>query len=257
MSDTQNLIDATLPLSPQNQIKFFKDKSLVFNIDMENSRLTTKQCFLTLSNMKIKSRIKDVDVDIMKEYMTVSHMVNTTNLAKICANIITGYKFGEMYYTDVQDDFTIDQYARFIVDNHPMIEQWCEVIRSIPLFLMLNCNNFLEEKSVENLYKGIKRVEGKVDGVGLNISQVIALPDFLKLFFSHCELRHMLTMPYYNYYFDDSVYGGDKLIHFLASKEHQSEFAVECLGMMKCIKDGNFDVIEDADDQEEPVQEDE
>ena len=93
----------------------------------------------------------------------------------------------------------------------------------------------------------------------MNISQLVALPDFLSNFFTTEELQCTLIAPYYDYYFDDYVYGGDRLIKFMASKEHQSNFAIQAMAIMKCLKEGNFEVApkEDVNDQGQSIQSDE
>lgn len=260
MSEVQRrVIETTLPLSPQNQIEFFKDKSILFRVDVGSSKLTPKQCLAVLSNMKIEAEIKDVSPELMKEYMTMSLVVPTTNLAKIYANIVTGYKLGVMFYPEVADFFTLDQYAQFIVDNHEMIEKHCALLRSIPLFLLINSQSFVSQESLDNIKDRVNHVEDRVPEVGLNISQLVALPNFLSNFFTEEELQCTLIAPYYDYYFDDYVYGGDRLIKFMASKEHQSDFAIQAMAIMKCLKDGTYEIAkqEDVNDQGQSIRQDE
>ncbi len=233
----QRIIDVTLPLSPQHQIEYFKDKSILFRVDIKNSRISPKQCLMTLSNMRLKAEVQGVTPELLKEYMTGNFVVETTNLAKITANVIFGYKYQEMPYTDVQNDFSLEDYAHFIVDNQEMIEQWCNLIKSIPLYLAMSATKFLDEETLELLRQELPKVEGRLPAIGANLSQVLALPEFLVMFNTDDDLKNLMSQSYYPYYFDEQVYGGEKLISFLASENHKTDFAVLSTVAMQFLKE--------------------
>lgn len=236
----QRILEATLPLSPQNQIEYFKDKSILFRIDIPNSRITPKQCLMTLSNMRIKAEVKGVTPELLLEYMTGNFVVETTNLAKICANILLGYKFQNMPYTDVEEHFSLENYADFIVENKQMLDDWCQIINSIPLYLAMSSTAFLEKEESEDLKKELFHIPGKLTTIGANLSQVLALPEFLVLFNMGNDYMDILARPYFDYYFDEYIYGGDKLISFLASQKSKTDFAALSAGAMKIAKDNNL-----------------
>lgn len=231
------IIDVTLPLSPQHQIEYFKDKSILFRVDIKNSRISPKQCLMTLSNMRLKAEVQGITAELLKEYMTGNFVVETTNLAKITANIIFGYKYQEMPYTDVQNDFSLEDYAHFIVDNQEMIEQWCNLIKSIPLYLAMSATKFLDEETLELLRQELPKVEGRIPAIGANLSQVLALPEFLVMFNTDDDLKNLMSQSYYPYYFDEQIYGGEKLISFLASEKHKTDFAVLSTVAMQFLKE--------------------
>lgn len=236
----QRILEVTLPLSPQNQIEYFKDKSILFRVDIPNSRITPKQCLMTLSNMRIKAEIKGVTPELLKEYMTGSFVVETTNLAKICANIILGYKFQNMPYSDVEEHFSLEDYADFIVENKLMLDDWCDVIQSIPLYLAVSSTSFMEKEDIEEFKKQITTIDSKLPTVGANLSQVLALPEFLVLFNMRNEFMDILAKTYYSHYFDEYIYGGDRLISFIASDKYKTHFAALSAGAMKIAKDNNL-----------------
>lgn len=236
----QRILEVTLPLSPQNQIEYFKDKSILFRVDIPNSKITPKQCLMTLSNMRIKAEIKGVTPELLKEYMTGSFVVETTNLAKICANIILGYKFQNMPYSDVEEHFSIEDYADFIVENKLMLDDWCDVIKSVPLYLAVSSTSFMEKEDIEEFKKQITTIDSKLPTVGANLSQVLALPEFMVLFNMRHDFMDILAKPYYSHYFDEYIYGGDKLISFIASDKHKTHFAALSAGAMKLAKDNNL-----------------
>jgi hypothetical protein len=238
--NTDHLIETTLPLSPEHQMLMFNDRETLFNVDIGKSPITPQQCLLTLSNMRITASIKDVSVELMQIYMRSKYVVQTTNLHKIFANIITGYKHGKLFYTDVTDDFTLDQYAEFIFENGEALDQWCQVLESIPLYLMMCSDDLISKEAKDNLFAKIKKIDGPLEHVGANLSQLVSLPHFLNLFYVEQDTNEMLTKPYFTHYFDQYICGGEKLIQFLASEEHQSIFALETLGIMKAVSTGQF-----------------
>ncbi len=237
---TQRILDVTLPLSPQHQVEYFKDKSILFRVDIPNSRITPKQCLMTLSNMRIKAEIKGVTPELLLEYMTGKFVVETTNLAKICANIILGYKFQRMPYADVAEQFSLDQYTDFIFDNRELLDDWIQVIHSIPLYLATTSKSFLEKEDCEAFKNELTKIDGPLANVGANLSQVLALPEFLVLFNVNNDYTDLLARPYYTHYFDEYIFGGDRLISFLASDKYIAPFAGLSALAMKMVKENNI-----------------
>lgn len=238
MMEHSEVIEATLPLSPENQVKYFKDKSVLFRINVSESRITPRQCLMTLSNMRLKVEVADVSPEILHSFMTDRFIVETTNLAKIAANVILGYRYASLPYADVEPNFSIDQYAEFIEEHQDMIAKWCEVIAAVPMYLLFCSQGFVDDEALESLKKSVPHVEGSVDGVGVNLSQVVALPEFLTLFFDEELIRESLTFAYYEHYFDEYIYSGKKLLSYLASDSHQSDFAIDSLALMQCFSEG-------------------
>lgn len=237
---TQRVLDVTLPLSPQNQVEYFKDKSILFRVDIPNSRITPKQCLMTLSNMRIKAEIKGVTPELLLEYMTGKFVVETVNLAKICANIILGYKFQRMPYEDVAEHFSLDQYTDFIFDNRELLDDWIKIIHSVPLYLAISSKSFMDQEDGEALKNELTKQDEPFATVGANLSQVLALPEFLVLFNVNNDYTDLLARPYYTHYFDEYIYGGDKLISFLASDKYLAPFAGLSALAMKIVKDNNI-----------------
>jgi hypothetical protein len=231
----QRILDVTLPLTPQHQIEYFKDKSILFRVDIASSKITPKQCFMTLSNMKIKAEIKDVTPELITEYMTGNFVVETTNMAQICANIILGYKHQRTPYLEVEDQFSLEEYTDYIIENQGMIEKWCKLISSIPLYLITS-TKYLSEEEIDLLKTTLPREEGRLPELGVNISQVLALPDFLTNYFSIEEMNDISSQTYYPHYFDEYIYGGDRLISFLASPKQNNYFATASLNLMQFLK---------------------
>src|SRR5690606_32616608 len=125
------ILEVTLPLFPQHLVEFIIYKRIIFRVDIHISQITPKKCLMTISNMRIKAEIKGVSPELLLEYMTGKFVVETVNLAKICANIILGYKFQRMPYEDVAGDFSLDQYTDFIFDNKALLDDWIQVIHSV------------------------------------------------------------------------------------------------------------------------------
>ena len=237
---TQRILDVTLPLSPQNQVEYFKDKSILFRVDIPNSRITPKQCLMTLSNMRIKAEIKGVSPELLLEYMTGKFVTESTNLAKVCANIILGYKFQRMPYEDVAGDFSLDQYTDFIFDNSELLKDWINLIDSIPLYLAVCSQSFMDKEEGEEFKKHLVKIEGPLPTIGANLSQILALPEFLVLFNIGNDYADLLIHPYYTHYFDEYIYGGDRLISFLASDKYLAPFAGLSALAMKMVKENNI-----------------
>lgn len=231
------MIQATLPLTPENQMKYFNDKNLVFSIDVKGSRITPKQCLLTLSNMRLKAHVRDVDTEMMEYYMQSKYVIESTNLHKIFANILTGYKTGKLIYSDVEGEFSLDQYAEFIFKHQEALASWARVIESIPLYLMMCSNELLSSEAKEEFRGQIQMIDEPVENVGANLSQIVALPEFLNFFLNQDDIIEMLVKPYYVHHFDKFIYNGENLIQFLAAEKHASQFAIEVFSVIRCLKD--------------------
>ena len=170
--------------------------------------------------------------------MMAHFIVESETLAKSYANIMTGATTGAMYYPEVSDAFNIDEIAEFIAENLDLVIAHSEVLNSIPLFLLVNSQTFLSDEKKDKLKSELKYEKGKIEGVGVNLSQICKMPDFLDHYTKPNFIFHMTKLPYYEYYFDEYVYGGDRLIRFLLSKQYQSEFAIKTLQIMEHIKNG-------------------
>ncbi|MBX3040724.1 MAG: hypothetical protein KF789_08480 [Bdellovibrionaceae bacterium] len=233
---SSSLIEVTLPLTPENQMRYFNDKNLVFSIDVKGSRITPKQCLLTLSNMRLKAHVQDVDAEMMEHYMRSKYVIESTNLHKIFANILTGYKTGKLLYSDVENEFTLDQYAEFIFKNQNSLANWAQVIESIPLYLMMCSNELLTAETKDEFREQIQIIEDPLDDVGANLSQIVSLPEFLNFFLNQNDIVEMLVKPYYAHHFDRFVYNSENLIQFLAAEKHASQFAIELFSVIRCLK---------------------
>ena len=98
----------------------------------------------------------------------------------------------------------------------------------------------MEKEDSEAFKNELTKIEGPLANVGANLSQVLALPEFLILFNVNNDYSDLLARPYYTHYFDEYIFGGDRLISFIASEKFIVPYAGLSALAMKTVKEENI-----------------
>lgn len=201
------IIPVQVPLSPSEinmycQANARGDNDILFEFDLERCPLKPAHVLGYLSNLKIDFRVVHYNLDFFVEYLRTPFLVGRSNLARQHANLLT---YRTLNTTDGEVEF---DYAA--VPAEIVIEQM-SVIRSLPLFLIESSDT---EGPIKNSIVGETQHETDIvlDGVGVNIAHLVEFDDlFLRLV---TDTLLDFKQRYYTHYFDEYIYGGDKLIQF-------------------------------------------
>ncbi len=214
MSNEINFRQCTVPL-PIDQIKeYFKDKSLFFLLDYENSKLQDKVFLTYVSNLDIPSDLhlredypNDKLFKLLDAYMEIKTISNIEFLNMAMAQILLrarGKSAEEVFETALLTD---EQADAFIADRQEVIDRWLHFIDSSMLFLIYVHQTLNDEVKIENYPSVIE----DPDYVGLNIVRLFAVPGFLEAFFASSGDQ---PMSFFKHQFTEAMFKGESLYTF-------------------------------------------
>jgi len=197
-------LKTTIPLSPSEIATFCEQNAegtpMSVTFDIGKSKMINEHMLNYLSHLKISCKIDNFDAVFLTDYIATKNFLGNTNLAKHHANVLYFQKYGEPYFYDVLEEFNIDE-----LKTVPYIGS--KVIRSLPLFLLVSCDKI--EKDERFVRKGL------MPFAGVNLAHLIQFPEFL-LSYVGDKVFTLDKQSYFEHYYDEFIYGGDKLIqHFL------------------------------------------
>jgi len=194
-----NTLNTTIPLSPSEISEYCEYNAagtpmdVIFNV--VDSKMMNHHMLNYLSHLKIPCTIKGFSGDFLRDYIMTDNFLGDTNLAKHHANVLYYQKYGKPYFSEVLDDFGSEDLEAFG-------DLKCEVVKSLPLFLLVSCGKIDSENRVK---------AGKLKSAGVNFAHLVQFPEFLISFIGD-DVFDLDHQHYYSYYYDEFLYGGDKLI---------------------------------------------
>jgi len=192
-------IKSTLPLSPSTIAEYcshnVKGETIDVIFDISDCRMLNHHILNYLAHLKIPCTVIGFDTIFLYEYITTSNYLGNTNLAKHHANVLYYQKYGIPYFDDVLTEFNLESLDR-------MVKLSTDIIDSLPLFLLASCEKLeISENDIKH---------GK-NYTGVNFAH---LAEFTEFFVSYLadNIFVMSNQKYYSHFFDEYIYGGDKLI---------------------------------------------
>lgn len=190
----KRIIPATIPLSPSQINEYCQancdgDNNIIYEFDVSDCPLKPSHIFGYLSNLKIDFRVVGYDTDFFEEYLRTPFLVGESNL--------------------------IEDHKNFLLDQSvplSILEQQLAVLLSLPLFLVESSN---VDGPTKNQYVGEdhRDTDERLEYVGVNFVHLIKDPELLLTVIGD-RVYSFDDQRYYTYYFDEYIYGGDKLIQF-------------------------------------------
>lgn len=207
-----------LPLSPNDMVEFFKDKSQFYEVDMETSLkdMTERSLLSYLANLGINCTFTKVTPTLMKEYMFMKDFVNSPMLAAIHANIVYFLKYDEIAYSFAEEDFGIDDIRQFVLDNDELIVEQCVFLDSFLLFAATRKED--SEVKYENVDEELH------DEIGFSVLRLLTFDDFMLTYSK--SIPPLEDQVYYTKYFDDYMFKGQNLFHYAAASPLFGLFAI-------------------------------
>ena len=120
------IIETVVPISIENLKKYFNNKETFYLIDCKNSELKGNKLLTYLSNLDLPSDVKDPDLELVKDYLNNSSLVNINSLENIVIDILLEYK----------GILKTDNYKNFIKENENIISIWSNKLDSLSIFNM-------------------------------------------------------------------------------------------------------------------------
>lgn len=189
----KKLTGATIPLSPSEINRYCKanaagNNDIIYNFDISECELSHSHILGYLSNLKIDFRVSNFTGDFLIEYMRTPFFVGRSNL--------------------------IDHHKRAIREqliDQDIVSQHRALILSIPLFLVMSSN--ASEARKQLLTQEVFATDDVLPSIGPNFAHLVNDSEFII-----GQLRENLFTfsgrPYYTHYFNEYIYGGERLINF-------------------------------------------
>jgi len=201
---------ATIPLSPSQINEYCKMKSegdeLLFFFDISDCDLKPSHILGYLSNLKIDFYIEGFDTNFFLEYLSTPFMVGRSNLVPLHANLLTWKTQQRLSFELIKTyDFLYNEVSEDVIYDQMLI------IQSLPLFLVESSNISRSEK--DRIVGDKKYFNQKFHWVGPNFAHLVAYKEIL-LQLNATSFYDFSTQTYFRRYFDEYMYGGDKLIQF-------------------------------------------
>jgi len=197
-------LKTTIPLSPSEIAEFCEHNAegnpMGVTFDIGESKMINEHMLNYLAHLKISCNVTNFDSNFLKAYITSNNFLGNTNLVKHHANVLYFQKYGRPYFIDSLDEFSFERLEHF-----PLLNS--KVIKSLPLFLLVSCERIKKE------HRTIKC--DAMLGVGVNFAHLTQFPEFLLSYIGD-SIFNLDDQTYFEYHYDEFLYGGDKLIqHFL------------------------------------------
>jgi len=188
------IIETIVPISIENLKEYFKDKEISYLIDYQNSNLKGKKFLTYLSNLDLPVDLKNVDLDLIRDYLNGISLVNINFLENIVINILLEYKG---IIKDVN-------YKNFIEENKEIISKWSDRLDSLVIY-----NMYIVKSEYFSDYAKSFPKDDTTDLIGINFISLLKHERFY-LFYNKINNN----IKFYTHYFNDYMFKGQNLYNF-------------------------------------------
>jgi len=195
------IIETKAPISIDDLKKYFSEDNVSYVIDYATSELKGKKLLTYLSNLDIPADIKNVDLELVKEYLHSISLVNIKSLENIVIDILFVMK----------NLAKGEHYNKFISENFEILEKWQNKLESLTLYnmYMLNSDDF---RSYAKSYPN----DETQDLEGVNFVSLLKH----QRFFSYYGKINNNKIKFYTHYFNDYMFRGKNMFDFWANDKN-------------------------------------
>jgi hypothetical protein len=195
------IIETKAPISIEDLKKYFTDKDITYLIDYSKSELKGKKLITYLSNLDIPADIKNVDLDLVKDYLNSVSLVSISSLENVVIDILFVLK-------GLKKD---KQYDKFISENFEILDKWQNKLESLSVYnmYMLNSDHF------RDYAKSFPKDETR-DLEGVNFVSILKH----NRFFSFFGKINNDKLKFYTHYFDGYIFRGKNLFEYWANDKN-------------------------------------
>lgn len=201
-----NKIYSTVPLLPNTILKYTTGNAngmdYVIELDLKNTKLSMDHLFNYISHLKINCEFLNIDKEFVIEYIRTPYMIGNSNMIKYYMNALYYTKYKKIYFEDLE--LTLD-YSEFVLTND------IKLFQSLPIFLLNHVENSDKTYTFDHT--------AEILDIGINFVHIIKHDSFL-IELLNDDIFDTSTMKYYNYYFDNSIYDGHKLIKYFINNSN-------------------------------------
>jgi hypothetical protein len=206
-------IDTIAPIPIDSIKEYFKDKSVMFLIDYENSKLENKVFLTYLSNLDIPCDLKldslssEKKLALLEAYLDIKNITNIPALNIMMAQVIL-HMIGTNPLTLFKTlSLTTEECNAFIEKNGLAIEKWLVFLDSTMVFLIYSYKDLNEKIKVQENFPTID----DENFVGLNVINLLKIPAFLELYFA---ANKPVALYYFKQHFETYMFKGKSFFEY-------------------------------------------
>jgi len=206
-------IDTIAPIPIDSIKEYFKDKSVMFLIDYENSKLENKVFLTYLSNLDIPCDLKldslssEKKLALLEAYLDIKNITNVPALNIMMAQVILhmiGTNPSTLFKTL---SLTTEECNAFIEKNRLAIEKWLVFLDSTMVFLIYSYKDLNDKIKVHESFPIID----DENFVGLNVINLLKIPAFLELYFA---AEKPVALYYFKQHFETYMFKGKSFFEY-------------------------------------------
>jgi len=197
-----NIIETKAPIPIDDIKKYFTDKSIFYNVDYDKCDLKGSKLLTYLSNLDLPCDIKNVNDDLICDYLNSISLVTIPSLEKKVIQILLEFK-GILKNQVFKD---------FIEKNKDILQKWVNKLESLRLYNMYMLNSEEFRSYVESFPK-----EETKDISGINFVSLLKNQEFY-LFYNTLNTNN--DLKYYVNYFNDYMFKGKNLFAYWSSDKN-------------------------------------
>ena len=192
------MIESIVPIELKNLKTYFEDKTETYLLDYKNSTLKGAQFLTYLSNLDIPCDIKNMDDELVSEYLNSQMLVNIPTLEKEVIAILFQHKGLSQ----------TDKYSSIIEKNKDILDKWASKLESLPLYNM----SIVGEGAFKDFLETYPKDETE-DVRGINFVSMLKHKDF---YFYYNKPNESIVKNYVKY-FQEYMFKGKSLYDFWAN----------------------------------------
>lgn len=201
MNDIE-IIETVVPLPQDILMKKFSSDNLYFRVDYDRCQIKNGGFLAYLENVDMRAFVDHPSVELIEQYIKTSHLIPFNNLCVIHANILLAVatNFTSVYDSVMLEYCGIDDIKMIYERNRDVIDLQIDILRNLPLYMMLNTETLFEDKEDLIAQNNIVTVDDNLlfMKVGKSFIQLVRMQNFPSLFMSPTlSEQDILNMKYY------------------------------------------------------------
>jgi hypothetical protein len=195
------IIETKAPISIEDLKKNFTEKDVSYLIDYSISDLKGKKLITYLSNLDIPADLKNIDLDLVKDYLHSVSLVNISYLENVVIDILFVMKGLAKN----------ENFSKFISENFEILEKWQNKLESLSLYnmYMLNSDDFRN-------YAQSYTKDDTQDLEGVNFISLLKHTRF----FGYYKKINNDKLKFYTHYFNDYMFRGKNMFEYWANDKN-------------------------------------
>lgn len=195
------IIETKAPISIEDLKRNFTETDINYLIDYSISDLKGKKLITYLSNLDIPADVKNIDLDLVKDYLYSVSLVNISYLENVVIDILFVMKGLAKN----------EHYNKFISENFEILEKWQNRLESLSLYnmYMLNSDSFRD-------YAQSYTKDDTQDLEGVNFISLLKHTRF----FNYYKKINNDKLKFYTHYFNDYMFRGKNMFEYWANDKN-------------------------------------